>query len=100
MRPGFCADGAKTKIETDQGTPMGLAGGELRTSRLVLARWARKNQVRRWRRALAALLIAIPLLWGSSRIPVPGYARLELTDAESGRSILSPACCAKATPSS
>ena len=68
---------------------MGLTGGKQRPSRSVLARWARKNQVRRWRRALAALLIAFPLLWASSRIPVPGYTRLELTDTGSGRTLLS-----------
>jgi hypothetical protein len=42
----------------------------------------------RRRRALAALLIALPLVWGSSRIPVPGYTRLELTEPGSGRRLL------------
>ena len=68
---------------------MGLARGKQRPSRLVLVPPARENQVRRGRRALAALLIAFPLLWASSRIPVPGYTRLELTDTGSGRTLLS-----------
>jgi hypothetical protein len=68
---------------------MGLAGGKQRPSRSVLVPPAREYQVRRGRRALAALLIGVPLLWTSSRIPVPGYTRLELTDLGSGRTLLS-----------
>ncbi len=68
---------------------MGLTGGKQRPCRLVLAPPARENQVRRGRRTLAALLVAVPLLWASSRIPVPGYTGLTLTDAGSGRILLS-----------
>jgi len=42
----------------------------------------------RWWSVLTALLVALPLAWGSSRIPVPGYTRLELTEPESGRKLL------------
>jgi len=41
------------------------------------------------RRALAAVLIVLAVLWGSSRVTVPGQTGLELTDAGSGRIIAS-----------
>ncbi len=42
------------------------------------------------RRALAAALIGLPALWASSWIPAPrGHTRLNLTDAGSGRPIVS-----------
>ena len=40
------------------------------------------------RGVLAALLLALPLCWLVSRIPVPGSTRVELVDAGSGRSLL------------
>lgn len=37
---------------------------------------------------VAALFLTLPLLWLVSRIPVPGFTRVELEDAGSGRSLL------------